>query len=463
MKKLIIKIIGLIARILGLELSLPRIGGYIDVVLGLQWGDEGKGKIVDFLAKDYDIVARFQGGPNAGHTLWYKNKKLVLHNLPSGILHDKVWNFIGPGCIVNPTTLLEEIKQVSEILGLSKEQLKERIFISKNAFIIHPLHQHLDKAIECSKGTGSVGTTGKGIGPAYAAIKDRINFRFGDVLLNEKFFKSKEYDGFENRVINQLAFYNEKYGYELVVGPKLYDQSLLFEHHMEELKQYVTFVDIFWLQNQLDAGKDVLAEGAQGTMLDNNFGCYPMVTSSNTIAGAAPIGLGVPMKYFGKTIGVAKWYTTKVGGGMFPSKIDDEAIQTLMREAGGEVGATTGRNRDIGWLDIPQLLFALRINAVDELIITKVDINPLNKVQILSSYCFEDREIDAFPFDISEIGEHTALHGFESWTMPENGSILNTNLKPYLEFIQHRIERNGLSSRLTMISCGPNRDDIIAY
>lgn len=440
------------------------IQGWIDIVLGLQWGDEGKGKIVDYLAKNYHIVARFQGGPNAGHTLWHKGKKLVLHNLPSGILHDHVWNFIGPGCIVNPTTLLEEIKQVSEILGLSKEQLKDRIFISKNAFIIHPLHQHLDKAIECSKGTGNVGTTGKGIGPAYAAIKDRINFRFGDVLLNEKFFKSEKYTGFEDRVINQLAFYNEKYGYELIVGPKLYDQSLLFEHHMEELKQYVTFVDIFWLQNQLDQGKDVLAEGAQGTMLDNNFGCYPMVTSSNTIAGAAPIGLGVPMKYFNKTIGVAKWYTTKVGGGSFPSEIKDEHIQTLLQEAGQEVGATTGRKRRCGWLDIPQLLYALRINDVDELIVTKVDINPLHSVEIASCYCLEEQKIDSFPFDISEI-HHVAFHHLDmKWKLPEDGSsILDTDLRLYLDYIRMRIHGNGLGTQITMVSHGPNRDDIIRY
>jgi adenylosuccinate synthase len=439
------------------------IQGWIDIVLGLQWGDEGKGKIVDYLAKNYHIVARFQGGPNAGHTLWYKNKKLVLHNLPSGILHDKVWNFIGPGCVVDPTVLLSEIKSACEILETNLF-IKDRIFVSKHAFVIHPLHKYLDKAIEHSKGRHGVGTTGKGIGPAYSDIKDRIAFRFGDVLTNPNFFISDQYINFVNTIEEELKFYADVYGYVLPTIDEKKQVIDQFKHDLMDLSLYVNFVDVFWLQDQLDEGKDVLAEGAQGTMLDNNFGCYPMVTSSNTIAGAAPIGLGVPMKYFNKTIGVAKWYTTKVGGGSFPSEIKDEHIQTLLQEAGQEVGATTGRKRRCGWLDIPQLLYALRINDVDELIVTKVDINPLHSVEIASCYCLEEQKIDSFPFDISEI-HHVAFHHLDmKWKLPEDGSsILDTDLRLYLDYIRMRIEGNGLSTKLTMVSHGPNRDDIIRY
>ncbi len=434
--------------------------GMVDVILGLQWGDEGKGKIVDYYAKNYDIVARFQGGPNAGHTLWYNEQKLVLHNLPSGILHEHEWNFIGPGCVVDPTTLLSEIKNACELLGTNLS-IKNRIFVSKHAFVIHPLHKYLDKAIEHSKGNASVGTTGKGIGTTYSDIKDRIAFRFGDVIQNNNFFISSQYINFVNMIEEELKFYSDVYDYVLPTGDekkKLIDQ---FKHDILDLSIYVNFVDTFWLQNQLDEGKDVLAEGAQGTMLDNNFGCYPMVTSSNTIASAAPVGLGIPMKYFRKTIGVAKWYTTKVGGGSFPSEIKNEHIQSLLQEAGQEFGATTGRKRRCGWLDIPQLLYALRINDVTELIITKVDINPLDMIQIASCYCLEDQKIDSFPFDISEI-DHVALHHLNmKWKLPEDGSsILDTDLRLYLEYIRTRIEGNGLKTQITMVSHGPNRHDI---
>ena len=429
--------------------------------LGLQWGDEGKGKIVDYLAKNYHIVARFQGGPNAGHTLWHKGKKLVLHNLPSGILHDNVWNFIGPGCVVDPTVLLSEIKSACEILETNLS-IKDRIFVSKHAFVIHPLHKYLDKAIEHSKGNASVGTTGKGIGPAYSDIKDRIAFRFGDVLNNPDFFISDQYINFVNAVEEELKFYADVYGYVLPTIDEKKQVIDQFKHDLMDLPLYVNFVDSFWLQDQLDKGKDVLAEGAQGTMLDNNFGCYPMVTSSNTIAGAAPVGLGVPMKYFGKTIGVAKWYTTKVGEGIFPSEIKDKDIQKLLQEAGQEVGATTGRPRKCGWLDIPQLLFALKINDVDELIITKVDINPLDEVKVLSSY-LEDQHIDDFPFDISTVKEFTAFRSHKSWKMSSDDTELVPELKLYLKYIDMRIQSNGQDTKITMVSHGPKRDDILRY
>ena len=252
------------------------------------------------------------------------------------------------------------------------------------------------------------------------------------------------------------------YGYVLPTIDEKKQVIDQFKHDLMDLPLYVNFVDSFWLQDQLDKGKDVLAEGAQGTMLDNNFGCYPMVTSSNTIAGAAPVGLGVPMKYFGKTIGVAKWYTTKVGEGIFPSEIKDKDIQKLLQEAGQEVGATTGRPRKCGWLDIPQLLFALKINDVDELIITKVDINPLDEVKVLSSY-LEDQHIDDFPFDISTVKEFTAFRSHKSWKMSSDDTELVPELKLYLKYIDMRIQSNGQDTKITMVSHGPKRDDILRY
>jgi len=435
--------------------------GHIDICLGLQWGDEGKGKIVDYLARKYDIVARFQGGPNAGHTLYYNGKKIVLHNLPSGILHDHVKNLIGPGCVVNPTTLLEEIKNAAEILGLSPSDIKQRVFVSKHAFIIHPYHQYLDKAIEKAKGGASVGTTGKGIGPVYSDIKDRIAIRFGDVC-SDSTPPSRAFAKFESQVLEELEFYVKKYQYSLVGNHERLDELKQFYASLDELKNWVTFIDTFWLQDQLDAGKNVLAEGAQGTMLDNNFGCYPMVTSSNTVAGAAPVGLGVPMKYFRKTIGVIKWYTTKVGEGEFPSEIDDEKIHKALQDAGQERGATTGRPRRCGWLDIPQLLYALRINGVNELIITKVDINPLKNVEIVTHYEINGKPTTEFPFNLDDIEATRSYVTNLAWKKEEGKSLLDNDFRIYFNFVRGQMdgEMGKPNVRITHISTGPGRDDI---
>ncbi len=437
--------------------------GFIDICLGLQWGDEGKGKIVDYLAKDYDIVARFQGGPNAGHTLWHGNDKIVLHNLPSGILHEHVKNFIGPGCVVDPQTLLQEINSVRILLNYPLERMKELVYLSKNAFVIHPLHKLLDRAIENSKGENKVGTTGKGIGTSYAGIKNRTNFRFGDFLLkNETFIDSDFYHNFMKDLSEEIIFHDKDFA-EHLNSSAIKNALLDFEFGLAQLTEFVTPVDTFWLEDQIISGKKVLAEGAQGTMLDNNFGCYPMVTSSNTIAGAAPVGLGVPMKYFRKTIGVCKWYTTKVGEGDFPSEIDSDDLAHLMREAGGEVGATTGRPRRIGWFDVPQMNYAIRLNAVDELIITKVDINPFEKVEVVSSYVvgfYEDEEHTTcmFPFDTLEI-RSVIRHCLKmKWQrFDDETSMLHSDFALYLNYLKNQLDRN---VKITHISVGPYRNDI---
>lgn len=435
--------------------------GYVDILIGLQWGDEGKGKIVDWLVYKYkyDIVARFQGGPNAGHTLWCDAvTKIVLHTLPSGILNSFVKNFIGPGVVVCPTIFLKEIQNVSKILNLTQDQTRERIFVSKQAFLIHPYHKYLDVAIEKFKDKDSQGTTGRGIGPSYAGVKDRTNFRFGDFLAVPDFFNTARYIKFENSMRKVLEFYVQNYSYEMPDQEKMDKDLQDYKESLVELVNYVTFVDGFWLLNQILDGKKVLAEGAQGTMLDNNFGCYNNVTSSNTIAGGAPVGLGVPMKYFRKTIGVIKWYTTKVGGGEFPSEIFDSEIQALMQRAGGEVGATTGRPRRVGWLDIPQLRYALRINDVDELIITKVDINPLDTVEVVSSYVVNGKHTRDFPFDISEIEKTISDNLNITWRYEAGVPIIRTGLGLYLNYIKNQI--SDLDVKITHVSVGPGRDDL---
>lgn len=431
--------------------------GFFDICLGLQWGDEGKGKIVDYLAKDYNIVARFQGGPNAGHTLWYENEKIILHNLPSGILHRHVKNFIGPGCVVKPVTLLEEITLVTKTLGLSQSAMKQRIYVSEQAFVIHPMYEWLDKAIECSKGSSGVGTTGKGIGPTYAAIKNRVALRFADVMKKD-FFSSQENWDFIEHCNNELSFYRDTYGYVLPTPDEITETLTNFQTSIKQLEAYVNFVDCFWLKNKLELHEKVLAEGAQGTMLDNNFGCYPMVTSSNTIAGAAPVGLGVSMKYFRKTIGVFKWYTTKVGSGLFPSRIMDEEIENLLQEAGGEIGATTGRKRMCGWLDLVQMNYAIRINDVDELIMTKVDINPLKEIQVIEKYDVHYfGKTTTFPVDLSTIREAMPGTLKQSWNFDKQNPLA-LGLGLYVAHIESQTR-----VKITHMSYGPNREDIFSF
>ncbi len=423
--------------------------GKVDICVGLQWGDEGKGKIVDYLAKDYQIVGRSQGGPNAGHTLWYEGQRLILHNLPSGILHQDVLNFIGPGCVIDPLSLINEIKDAAQVLGERTGDLKERIFLSKHAFLITPFHRYLDKAIEVSKGATSVGTTGRGIGPAYMDVKSRLGVRIGD--------PEKPWNQIYEFYMKLLHFYSTKYGYVMPEVQKIIEDFENFKEATQSLNNYVNFVDQFWLQNNLDAGMNVLAEGAQGTMLDNNFGCYPMVTSSNTIASAVPLGLGIPMKYIGKIYGVIKWYTTKVGEGIFPSEIEDKDIQNLLQEAGGEIGATTGRARKCGWLDMPQIIHAIRLNDVNELIITKVDINPLKKISVVEDYFSDDEIINVFSFKQESFQKQ--LRNFNAdWSSYQGSEVLKSNFGFYLNYIENAVQRLGV--KVSYISHGPGRDDI---
>jgi adenylosuccinate synthase len=439
-------------------MSLTKTTGNTDVLLGLQWGDEGKGKIVDYLAKDYDIVARWQGGPNAGHTLWLNNDtKIVLHNLPSGIRHEHVQNFIGPGCVVNPITLLIEIKEVMKELKLTKTKVRERIMLSELATIIHPYHRYLDGAIEKSKGAQGVGTTGRGIGPAYSDTKDRVAIRFYDFLNNSNFLSSGEYASFKSKADKKLEFYSHTYDYKMPSDEQIQEDEKIFQKSLVELQQYVSFVGTGWLKNQLNQGKNVLAEGAQGVMLDNTYGCYPMVTSSNTLAGSAPIGLGIPIKYFRKTIGVAKWYTTKVGGGDFPCRIKNTAIEKILQEAGGEVGATTGRSRMCGWFDIPQINYAIEMNDVTELIITKADINPLDEVHIVTGYVVSGEVTDRFPIDTSKI-QDVRLEKTSTWKHDKNQDITQGKFSFFLNSL--RIHIKNRDCLIKLVSSGKLRDEV---
>jgi adenylosuccinate synthase len=330
----------------------------VDVILGLQWGDEGKGKIVDYLADKYDIIARFQGGPNAGHTLYIDGVKHVLHTIPSGIFREGKIITIGNGVVIDPVTLLKEIENL-EKQGIP---VKERLIISKRANLILPTHKILDAASESSKGSSKIGSTLKGIGPTYMDKTGRNGLRVGDILEDDFIVK---YELLKAKHLQLLQIYN--FDYEL---SELEDSWF---DAIEKLKEYKQVESVYFINEALKKGKKILAEGAQGSMLDIDFGTYPFVTSSNTISAAVCTGLGISPKHIGEVIGITKAYCTRVGSGPFPSELTDETGEKLRKE-GAEFGATTGRPRRCGWIDLPALNYACLINGVTKLVITKADI-----------------------------------------------------------------------------------------
>ncbi len=356
----------------------------IDVLLGLQWGDEGKGKIVDYLAKDYDIIARFQGGPNAGHTLYVKDKKVVLHTIPSGVFHDDIINVIGNGVVIDPITLKKELETINShgVDPVSK------ILVSDRAHIILPTHRALDKANEIAKGKNKIGSTLKGIGPTYMDKTGRNGIRVGDVHKDdfvERYNRLKEK---HSKLLSQMGFDEDLATYE----------EGFFEA-VEVLKTLKVIKAEYYLNKAIDAGKKVLAEGAQGMMLDIDFGTYPFVTSSNTISAGLCNGLGVPPTKVGKVFGITKAYCTRVGGGPFPTELFDETGEKL-RKLGSEFGATTGRPRRCGWLDLVALNYSCMINGVTDLIITKTDImDEFETIKVATSYIVDGGETQEFPFE----------------------------------------------------------------
>jgi len=416
----------------------------IDILLGLQWGDEGKGKIVDALSPDYDIIARFQGGPNAGHSLEFNNIKHILHLIPSGIFHPGKINIIGNGVVLDPAVFRQEIDN----LGIPLEELTKRLVISSRANLILPTHRMLDAAYEQKKGHLKIGSTLKGIGPTYTDKTSRNGLRAGDIML--KNFRQM-YEGLSSghlELLRQLEYESDisKYEKDWFAGIDL-------------LKKFRVENTEYLINDMLSAGRKVLAEGAQGTMLDLDFGSYPYVTSSNTISAGACTGLGVSPKTIDEIFGIFKAYCTRVGSGPFPTELNDETGE-LLRKKGSEFGATTGRPRRCGWLDLPALRYAIMINGVTRLFMMKSDIlSGFSTIKVCSSYRVNGQNVDQRPYDNNAAIEpvYTELPGWqEDITGIRKYDELPLNLRNYVEFIE---KQTGIP--ITIVSVGPDRNSTI--
>lgn len=416
----------------------------IDILLGLQWGDEGKGKIVDAISPAYDIITRFQGGPNAGHSLEFNNVKHVLHLIPSGIFHPDKLNIIGNGVVIDPAVFKKEIEE----LGPPLNELVKRLVISTKANLIMPSHRILDAAYEASKGKSKIGSTLKGIGPAYTDKVSRNGLRVGDIMRND--FKNL----YDAHLKNHLVILKS---YDFEFDLKEYEK-VWFEG-IELLKKF-RIANTEYMVNELSsAGKRILAEGAQGTMLDVDFGSYPFVTSSNTISAGACTGLGISPKRIGDIFGIFKAYCTRVGSGPFPTELNDET-GALLRETGKEFGATTGRPRRCGWLDLPALKYSIMINGTTKLFITKADVmSGFKTIKICTSYKVDGKECHEIPFNNDSVIEpvYTEMAGWnEDISGVREYSILPGSLKKYIEFIE---KQTGVP--VTMISVGADREETI--
>jgi adenylosuccinate synthase len=416
----------------------------MDILLGLQWGDEGKGKIVDALSPAYDVIARFQGGPNAGHSLEFNNVKHVLHLIPSGIFHPGKLNIIGNGLVIDPAVFKKEI----EDLGPSLEELIKRLVISTRANLILPTHKILDAAYEHKKGNLKIGSTLKGIGPAYTDKASRNGLRVGDIL-HPNF--RQLYD--EHVSEHMLILKNYEFEFDIKEYEKEWFEGI-------ELLKKFRIVNTEYLINKLSyEGKKILAEGAQGTMLDLDFGSYPFVTSSSTISAGACTGLGISPRSIGDVFGIFKAYCTRVGSGPFPTELSD-ATGELLRKKGCEYGATTGRPRRCGWLDIPALKYAIMINGVTKLFMMKSDIlSGFKTIKVCTSYKSDGKLQTEIPFDNNAPVDpvYTELEG---WNEDISGirefTLLPENLRSYIEFIEKQTD-----IPVTIVSVGPDRTSTI--
>ena len=416
----------------------------IDVILGLQWGDEGKGKIVDVLSPGYDVITRFQGGPNAGHTLEFNHIKHVLHNIPSGIFRKNTVNLIGNGVVLDPVIFSREIDAL-EKLGVDPTK---NLLISRKAHLILPSHRALDAASEKAKGKTKIGSTLKGIGPTYMDKTGRNGLRVGDIELDLK----ARYDALLEKHRSLLSMYD--YDYDFTEDEKEWFKSI------ETLKRF-TFVDSEILINHyLKEGKRVLAEGAQGTLLDIDFGSYPYVTSSNTICAGACIGLGVAPSTIGEVLGIFKAYCTRVGSGPFPTELFDITGEKL-REEGHEFGSTTGRPRRCGWIDLVALKYSIMLNGVTQLVMTKADVlDTFDTINVAIAYQKGGKQFDEFPYLLTEDTEpvYKTMKGWNtSLTEIRSKSEFPVELKEYIAFLEKELE-----VPVTFVSVGPDRKQIIA-
>jgi len=417
--------------------------GKVDVLLGLQWGDEGKGKVVDVLTPKYDVVARFQGGPNAGHTLEFGGQKYVLRSIPSGIFQGGKVNIIGNGVVLAPDLFMDEAKDLEK----SGHDLKGRLHISKKAHLIMPTHRILDAAYEAAKGKNKVGTTGKGIGPTYTDKVSRNGLRVGDILEN---FEEK-YAAHKARHDKMLKALN--YDYDITEVEKKWMEGI------EYIKQFHIVDSEHEINNILRSGKDILCEGAQGTMLDVDFGSYPFVTSSNTICAGACIGLGIGPNKIGEVYGIMKAYCTRVGAGPFPTELFDETGAKI-RDLGHEYGAVTGRERRCGWIDLVALRYSIMVNGVTQLIMMKSDVlDGFDKIKACVAYKQNGKKIDYFPYDIEE-GIEPVYEELSGWntdmTKFTSEDQFPQAFKDYINFLEVQLE-----TPIKIISIGPDRDQTI--
>lgn len=419
----------------------------VDLLLGLQWGDEGKGKIVDVFTKKYDIIARFQGGPNAGHTLEFDGQKHVLHTIPSGIFHKDTINLVGNGVVIDPVIFKREL----ENLDAFKTDYRKNLYISRKAHLILPTHRLLDAASEASKGKAKIGSTLKGIGPTYMDKTGRNGIRVGDLELDN--WKEK-YRILADKHEAMISFYNVDVQYDLAELETEFFKAV-------ELLKSLKFIDSEqYLQTAQEDGKSILAEGAQGSLLDIDFGTYPFVTSSNTTAAGACTGLGVAPNKIGDAFGIFKAYTTRVGSGPFPTELFDEDGETMGR-VGNEFGATTGRPRRCGWLDLVALRYAVQINGITQLIMMKGDVlSGFKTLKICTSYKYKGEEIKHLPYNIEPENVTPVYTEFKGWkedlTKMTDESELPSEFMEYVKFLEDE-----LKTPISVISVGPDRKQTI--
>lgn len=419
----------------------------VDLLLGLQWGDEGKGKIVDVLTSKYNIIARFQGGPNAGHTLVFNGKKHVLHTIPSGIFHEDTVNLVGNGVVIDPVIFNKELDKLEE----QHVDYKKSLLISRKAHIILPTHRLLDAASEASKGKAKIGSTLKGIGPTYMDKTGRNGMRVGDLELSD--WKDK-YRALADKHQAMISFYNVDIQYNLQEMEQEFFKSI-------EVLKTLTFIDSEeYLHQAQKNGKTILAEGAQGSLLDIDFGTYPFVTSSNTTAAGACTGLGIPPNKIGEVYGIFKAYTTRVGSGPFPTELFDDIGETMGR-VGNEFGATTGRSRRCGWLDLVALRYACQVNGVTKLIMMKGDVlSGFETLKVCTAYTYKGDVIHHFPYNIDPENItpiYTDLKGWnEDLTEMTEAADMPQALLEYIEFLEKELD-----IPITIVSVGPDRKQTI--
>jgi adenylosuccinate synthase len=417
----------------------------VDVILGLQWGDEGKGKIVDYFASKYDVIARFQGGPNAGHTLYVDKKKIVLHQIPSGIFHDNKINLIGNGVVLDPITLKKECEAV-EAMGVD---YKKNLFISARTHLILPSHRAIDKASELSKGNDKIGSTLKGISPAYMDKTGRNGLRVGDLL--DKSFISQY---IKLRLKHQKLLDNFSFNEDISSWEEEFFEALEFLRGLQIVNGE------YFVNDAIQNGKKILAEGAQGSMLDVDFGTFPYVTSSSTITAGVGSGLGIAPQKIKEVFGITKAYCTRVGSGPFPTELTDETGE-LIRKTGNEFGSTTGRPRRCGWIDLVALHFACMINGVTQLVMTKADVlDILDTLEVCTEYKIDGKQTNEIPFQLQRMNVEPVYKKFTGWKTDITPIKIFNNLpiemKTYIQYINE-----ALGVPVNYISNGPGSDQLI--